>query len=273
MHLIRRIPLRKYLLIAIFISTSAIFSQDAVMDSQTSEAILATEKKLDGEIVRFNSRLKSHSKLLVMRVKVLPAQTVFYKGKANGDKCEMSQDQEALDNNCLHLEVYDFIGSERGLSHKSLGAKNKTMILFFGGDASQELDPRNVPPRAVSKILSQVYMRDFTNGDLVISEITDEAPGTEPLQNNNFYLFYQNDGYPFRGVAETPSEKGVGRYNLEVVENTKSHDVRNGFKKLFYVKHLDYFDKLYTKIYSFNNRDGNKNYKRNLEVLKESLSY
>ncbi|MCC5814630.1 MAG: hypothetical protein JJT78_07735 [Leptospira sp.] len=263
----------KILIIIFAIINFSLIAQELPEDMQSSEAILQTEKKLDENIVLINKRLTSHSKLLRMKVKILPARTVLYKGVANGNRCEFSKDQEAKENNCLHLEVYDFIASEQGLSNKGLGAKNKAMVLFFGGQVSEENDPRKIPPREINQIFSRIYMEDFRNGAKVISEVTDEAPGTDPLQNNNYFMFYQVDGYPFYGTEETPSEKGVGRYNLAVVENTKSHDIRNSFKKKFYVKHIDYFDKLYAKIYSFNNKGGNREYERNIRVLKESLKY
>jgi hypothetical protein len=251
----------------------SLLAQELPEDMQSSESILQTEKKLDQDIVLINKRLTSHSKLLRMKVKILPARTVLYKGIANGNKCDISKDQEAKENNCIHLEVYDFIDSDQGLSNKGLGSKNKAMVLFFGGTASDEIDPRKVPSREINQIFSRIYMEDFRNGSKVISEVTDESPGIDPLQNNNYFLFYQVDGYPFYGTEETPSEKGVGKYNLAVVENTKSHDIRNTFKKKFYVKHIDYFDKLYAKIFSFNNKGGNREYQRNIRVLQESLKY
>lgn len=263
----------KRILLAIFILFSPLLAQEQKQDNQASEAILATEKKLDQDIVRINKRMMSHSKLLRMKVKILPAKTVFYKGRAEGNTCVLSADQESKENNCLHLEVYDFLESDRGLSEKGYGSKNKTVELFFGGQASEESDPKSIPPRELNQIFSRVYMEDFRNGSKIISDITDNAPGTDPLQNNNYYLFYQVDGYPFFGTEETPSEKGVGKYSLSSVENTKSHDIRNVFKKKFYIKHIDNFDKLYSKIYSFNDRGGNREYKRNVRILKESLNY
>lgn len=248
-------------------------NQDQNQNIQDSQTILATERQLDAEIVRLNTRLRSHAKLLLMKVKVLPAQTVLYKGKAKGDRCISSADQEASDNNCIHLEVYDFVGSELVGRDRSRGAKNKAMELFFAGESGIEKDPRKIPPRDITKIFSRVYVWDYKREDTVVSEITDEAPGNQPLRNNQFFLFYQKDGFPFSGTPENPSQKGVGRYNLEVVENTISFDIRNNFKKEFYIKHLDSFDKLYTKIYSFNDRDGNQNYNNNVRILRDSLKY
>jgi hypothetical protein len=262
-----------FFIFILLLGSNSIASQDTVKDSQSSEAILATEKELDQKIIELNKRFMSHAKLLKVMVKILPAQTVMFKGKADGTKCILSKDQEADTNDCIHLELYDFVGSDRGLSAKGLGAKNKYLTIFFAGAASGEADYRKIPPRDVSKIFSRIYLHDFVNEEKVISEIEDVSPLTAPLQNGNYFLFYQLDGFPFSGTEESPSSKGVGRYSLEKVENSTSHDIRNTFKKKFYVKHLDNFDKLFQKIYNFNDRDGNQNYRNNIRVLKDSLNY
>ncbi|WCL50957.1 hypothetical protein [Leptospira sp. GIMC2001] len=265
--------MRNWFLLILIILTSTLSAQEEKVDLQSSEAVLATERAMDLQISQVNKRLRNHSKLLVMRTKVLPAQTVFYKGKGDGDKCIIAPDQTAGDNNCIHLEVYDFKDSERGLSAKSLGSLNKALTIFFAGQAPAESDPRKVPPRDIEKIFTRVYMNDFINGELIISEITDESPGTEPLDNKNLFLFFQENGNPFHGTEENPAQKGVGRYNLSVVENSTSHDIRNDFKKKYYFKHVDQFDKLFSKIFSFNDRDGNDNYRNNIRVLRDSLKY
>lgn len=264
--------MKKNILLFLLVLSFPLLSQEK-QDYQSSEAIIQTEKILDQRIVEINGRLKNHAKLLRMKTRILPAKTVLYKGIAQGNDCVIAKNQEAMENNCIHLEVYDFLESDRGWSEKSLGSKNKTMVLFFGGEASREEDPRNVPPRELKQIFSRVYWEEFNTQIKIISEITDEAPSTDPLQNNNYFLFYQVDGYPFYGTEESPSQKGVGKYNLAVVENTKSHDIRNSFKKQFYVKHIDNFDKLFSKIYSFNNKAGNREYRRNIRVLQDSLKY
>lgn len=263
-----------YLLIFILIlNTNSLVSQDASEDLQSSEAILATEKELDQKIIELNKRFTTHAKLMKVKVKILPAQTVLFKGKADGNKCVLSQDQESDTNDCMHLELYDFVGSELGLSGKGLGAKSKFITIIYSGAASQESNYRKIPPRDVGKIFSRIAMNDFVNGESVTSEIDDSSPLTSPLQNGNFFLFYQVDGFPIRGTEESPAAKGVGRYSLEKMENTTSHDIRNTFKKKFYVKHLDNFDKLFQKIYNFNDRDGNQNYRNNIRVLQDSLKY
>lgn len=262
-----------FTLVFVIFFINTVLAQPNNPDLESSESILATERILDQEIVRLNNRLTNHSRLMKIKVKILPQKTIFYKGVAQGNKCVLAQDQEAQENNCIHVEVYDFIGSELGLSNKALGPKNKTMIITFAGEPSNEVEPAKVPPRPLQSIFSRIYVEEFRNNSKVISEITDEAPGTNPLENGNYYLFYQVDGFPFYGTEETPSDRGIGRYSLAVVNNTISNDIRNTFKKKFYIKHLDYFDKLLTKIFDFNYRDGNKNYRRNIQVLRDSLTY
>ena len=127
-----------FLIFILLLGSNSIASQDTVKDSQSSEAILATEKELDQKIIELNKRFMSHAKLLKVMVKILPAQTVMFKGKADGTKCILSKDQEADTNDCIHLELYDFVGSDRGLSAKGLGAKNKYLTIFFAGAASGE---------------------------------------------------------------------------------------------------------------------------------------
>ncbi|WCL47861.1 flagellar-coiling protein FcpB [Leptospira sp. GIMC2001] len=243
--------------------------------SQESQSIIETEKQIDEAIFKLNEKLTRHTVLFKMKVRTLPFRTVLYKGKASADgmKCDIAVDQEAKDNNCLHLEVYDFIKSEDGKSERNLGPKNKQIILFYEGTNNDDTDPRKEAPRNLTRAKSRIYQYDFQIEDKTMSEIVDQGPNTQPDHNDKMELFYQHDDYPLYGTPETPSEKGVGKYLLSNVENTKSNPIRNNFKRDFYKKHIDYFDKLFTKIFDYNDRDGNKNYKKNVEVLKNSLKY
>lgn len=243
--------------------------------SQEGRAILETEKKLDDIIFNLNNKLTRHTVLFKMKIRTLPHRTVLYKGKASQDglKCEIAADQEAKDNNCLYLEVFSFIQSEDGKTERNLGPKNKSMILFYEGQNIDDPDPRKEPPRNLARIRSVIYQYNFQIEDKIFSEIIDQGPNTQPQHNDKIELFYQHDGYPFYGTPETPSEKGVGKYILANVENTKSNPIRNNFKRDFYIKHLDYFDKLFVKIFDYNDRDANRHYKRNVQALKDSLKY
>lgn len=274
--------MKKRYFLPILLLTVGLTAQDGqenrpagIDQSQEGKAIAETEKILDDQIFELNKKLTRHTVLFKMKVRTLPHRTVLYKGKASQDgmKCEIAVDQEAKDNNCLHLEVYSFIKSDDGKSELNLGPRNKTIILFYEGQNSDDPDPRKEAPRNLTRIRSVIYKYDFSIEDKVFSEIVDQAPNAQPQHDDKMELFYQHDGYPFYGTPETPSEKGVGKYVLANVENTKSNPIRNNFKRDFYRKHLDFFDKLFVKIFDYNDRDANKHYKKNVETLKNSLKY
>jgi hypothetical protein len=271
-------------LIPIFLIAGGIFAQDgqgpanrtAGLDSsQEGIAIAETEKKLDDFIFKLNERLTRHTVLFKMKVRTLPHKTILFKGTASQDglSCVIAADQESKNNNCMHLEVFDFIKSEDGKSERNYGPKNKVFILFYEGANSDDPEPRKEAPRNLTRIRSRIYEYNFQIEDKVMSEIIDQAPNAQPAHNDKMELFYQHDDYPLYGTPETPSEKGVGKYILASVENTKSNPIRNNFKRDFYIKHLDYFDKLFTKIFDYNDRDGNRHYKKNVDTLKNSLKY
>ncbi len=251
-------------------------SSSAGLDvSQDGKSISDTETELDGNISEVNKKLTRHTVLFKMKVRTLPHRTVLFKGKPSqdGERCESTPDQEAKDNTCIHLEVFDFVGSDDGKSAYNFGAKFKTIELFFEGANNADPDPRKELPRNLTKVRTYVYKNDFVMEDKVISVIADTAPNGQPAHNEKIELFYQHDGNPIWGYPETTSEKGVGKYILSNVENTKTNPIRNNFKKQFYFKNLDYFDKLFTKVFDYNDRDSNKHYKKNVETLKNSLKY
>jgi len=272
----RILPVFLLLSLGIWAQTGGTDSGTAGIDvTQNGKSMEETEKELDDNIGEINKKLTRHTVLFKMKTRTLPARTVLFKGKPSqdGERCEVAPNQEAADNTCLHLEVFDFVGSEDGKSAYNLGARYKSMDLFFEGNNSQDPDPRKEQPRNLAKIRSYVYQNNFVIEDKVISYILDTAPNGAPAHNDKIELFYQHDGLPFWGTPENPSEKGVGKYILSSVENTKSNPIRNQFKKEFYFKNLDYFDKLFTKIFDYNDGDGNRNYRKNVEVLKGSLKY
>lgn len=153
--------------------------------SQSGKSMADTEKELDDNISEVNKRLRLHTVLFKMKVRTLPHKTVLYKGKpsADGERCEAADKQEAQDNTCLHLEVFDFVGSEDGKSSKNLGAKFKKMELFFEGSNNADPDPRKEQPRNLTKIRTYIYQNNFLLEDKVISVIADVAPNGEPAHN------------------------------------------------------------------------------------------
>ncbi|MCB1159022.1 MAG: hypothetical protein H7A25_10350 [Leptospiraceae bacterium] len=273
--------MRLLLTLLVMISSVSLFAEDATVKNegtgqvspnnlQKAQSIEKTEEKLDEIIAEMNKRLQNHTKLFRMKVTNQPYKTFVYKGKANGENCEKAENQEDPANNCLKLEVFDFVGSDEGRGYQNLGSKNKYIVLFYEGTSSNE-DPRLEEPRKVTKVISQVYLNDFIQQDIKISEVADEEP--ENAKHEKVFIFYQHDGNPPKGTVETKSAIGIGRYNLTSVENTKTNPIRNSFKKRFYIKHLDYFDKLFTYIFDANEQNGNKRYKEANENLKNSLKY
>ncbi|PJZ68402.1 hypothetical protein CH373_16010 [Leptospira perolatii] len=243
-------------------------------DLQAGTAILETEKGLDERVFELNQRLTRHTVLMKMKVRILPFRTVLFKGKGTADECVAAVNQEDPANNCIRVEVYDFIrDEERGQGRLVQGGLAKYMELYFEGANSNDPDPRMEPPRNISKIISRVYKNNYMIEDKAVSDVIDRGPNSQPAHNDKIELYYQRNGYPEFGRSETPGEKGVGKYILASMENTKTHTTRNQFKKNFYIKHLDAFDRLFTKIFDYNDQLGNDNYKENVEVLKESLHY
>lgn len=237
---------------------------------QSAKSVEETEKGLDKTIAELNEKLKNHTKLFRMKVSNQPHRTFLYKGKAKGDECEKAENQEAADNDCMKLEVFSFVGAENGYSELNLGSKYKYVTLFFEGGVSEE-DPRLAQPGNVKKIISKVYVNKFKEFDLKVSEVVDNAPTDK--EHKDVTILFQHDGDPAKGANENKSVRGRGLYKLAEVENTKTNPTRNQFKKTYYIKHLDYFDKLFTYLFDSNDQNGNKRYKMNNETLKNSLKY
>lgn len=277
--------LRRIFTVALVGFASVVFAQGQTQNNkqaanssasslQVGQAILNTEKSLDQTIFDLNQRMTRHTVLFKMKVSVLPFRTVLYKGKAEGDTCKLAADQTDPANNCMHLEVFDFVHEQSGVfSPRATGAKYKFMELFYKGQASNDPDPRSEPPRELEKIITRIYKNDFSMEEKVISEVIDRAPNGQPQHNENVEIFFQEGGLPPFGTPETPASKGVGKYLLSSVENTRTNHIRNDFKRDFYIKHLDYFDRLFTKLFDYNDGLGNEKYEDNVETLQNSLDY
>lgn len=264
-------------------------------DSQQSKSNNSTEVILDGKIRDFNERLKAHSVLFRMKIKALPAKTILHKGKANaeGTKCIIAEKDETSDENtCLKLEVFDFQDSEWGKSELNYGSRAKYIELFYeGGSKGDERDPMKQPPRALKKVTFNTVERDFVQNEVRFSNIEDGKPHEEPSavsaykgskHDETYVLFYQH-GYPVLDMSKFPNtdaqlteatnERGVGKFQLSYMENTRTRPNRVQYKKQFIVKNLDYFDKLFKAIADTNERYSQKKYNANREFLKGSLKY
>lgn len=212
--------------------------------------VLESEKVIDKNIQAVNNTFKSHSKLMLMKVRVLPKNVMIYKGTADGDSCKKAEKQEDGQNNCLYLESYSYVSEETG---KPTGIQSKSLVLFFEGNASGN-DPRAEAPRNISKIKTKVYKKDFSKLDYKYLIITDEAPLSEGGHNEQVKMFMQNDGFPPRGTKETKENRGVGVYTIAAIENSNINPIRNRFKRDAYVKNLHFFERLMSKIYFTNDK-------------------
>lgn len=245
----------------------------ASADGQIGKAILETERELDQEIFRLNELLTRHTPLFKMKLNVLPFRTLVFKGKDNGKECELNANQTDPANNCIRVEIYDFINDEYLTPTINKGGKYKYMELYFSGQSSNDPDPMKEPPRKLNRIKSKVYSNDFISQELGLTEVIDANPNGQPAHDDQIFLYTQKNGYPDRDKDETPSEKGIGKFKLANVENTRSNSIRNNFKQDYYVKYLEYFNRTLTKIFDYNDKDTNAKYKETVRMLKDSLEY
>jgi hypothetical protein len=251
-----------------------------------SKSVLDTEKKLDERITKLNEELKKHTVLFRQKIKATPAKTVIYKGTADGDDCKEAADQTANTNTCIKLEVFDFQDSEWGKSELNYGSRSKSIILFYAAGAKGSDDPMKEEPGDLQKIVFRSVNRNFKENLIHFANIKDEAPATangEPTNDNGgahddkIVIFYQN-GFPSLDMRpfekeEQVNEKGVGKYKLKNVENSKTNAIRNTFKKSFFVKNLDYFNKLFAIVADTNQRYALKKYKESNDYMKSTLKY
>lgn len=258
---------------------------------QSSQAVLETEKVLDERITELNAKLKKHTVLFRQKIKALPAKTVLNKGKAENGECVYEKDgkqvdQLAADNDCIKIEVFDFQDSEWGKSELNYGSRAKYMVIFFAGGSSGTGDPMKEPEREVTKVIFNSINKDFKHNQVDYVNIEDGAPASknDGAQNDvggahdeKIEIYYKN-GFPtllvdLKNEVENVSEKGVGKYALKNVENTKTNPIRTTLKKSFFVKNVDYFHKLFTNVADTNERYSLKKYKESNEYLKGTLKY
>jgi hypothetical protein len=120
---------------------------------QASKAVLDTEAGYDKIISDMNKDLERNTVYMRQKTLVLPAKMILTKGKGEGDACKAAANQEAIENDCLKLEVFDFQDSEIGKSDYGYGSRTKYIILFFDGPSTGSGDPFKEPPRKVKKLV------------------------------------------------------------------------------------------------------------------------
>jgi hypothetical protein len=227
-----------------------------------------------------------------MKVEIVPGKTVLKKGKNENGICItqipdpknpnlfVDRPQEDPNNDCLRLEVFDFLGAEEGLSERNVGSRSKYIELFFASPAANE-DPEHQEKVQVSKIRTRILVDNYKELDNKLSVIVVDGIDVEGKhEDDKSTVFYSHDGIPplpptspDGGVDEQKKLKAFGKYKLSVVENTKTNPTRNIFKQSFYIKNLTQFDNLFKWIYDANERNYNKRYTESNKVMKSSLKY
>jgi len=284
----------RYLLGAIAVTLSmGLYAQANVKDaktnepSQSSKSVLETEAGYDAIISQLNKDLEKNTVFMRQKILVLPAKTILYKGKSDGDNCKQADDQTASDNDCIKLEVFDFQDSEIGKTSLGLGSRAKYMILQFEGGSTTTGDPFKEAPRKVKKSIFGIKNVDFVKTETIVSKMVDADPSLLNADASNDYggshddkitVYYSMGSSELKfeseyAGAEKTTDKGDGVYSFKYVENTKTHPIRNEFKKSFIVKNLLYFRELFANIADYNERAALAKYKRNKEFIKTSLKY
>ncbi|MCP5499689.1 MAG: hypothetical protein H7A25_07295 [Leptospiraceae bacterium] len=232
--------------------------------------VIESEKILNELLLDINKSFQQHSKVMVMKLRVLPRNVMIYKGKAEGDSCKKNEEnQEDKSNNCVVLEYFDFVDVEFG---PAKGIRSKAISIFYDGSAGGD-DPKAEQPRTVTKIKSKIKVDNFEKLDKKLVEIVDNAPVSGPNHDDQITVFLQNDDNPPHGTVETPQNKGLGQYKVSSIENSQTSPTRNKFKRDAYLKHLRYFERLFSKIYFYNEQYGNDSAKKHGNFMKTSLSY
>jgi hypothetical protein len=231
--------------------------------------VLETEKTLNDILLQVNKTFESHAKIMKLKLRSLPKNVMAYKGVADGDNCKKAENQEDSANNCLMVEYYDFVGSEEGFNQ---GSKSKSVTIFFEGSASGD-NPKTEKDRKVSKIKSKVVVDNFEKLDKKSLEIIDSDPTSDPSHDDKISVFVRIDDNPPRSATQTLSNKGVGKYSVATIDNSKLYPVRNSFKRDAYIKHLFFFERLFSKIYFYNDKKGNQENEKQIKFLETNLKY
>jgi len=203
---------------------------------QISKPVLDTEAGYDKIISDMNKDLERNTVYMRQKTLVLPAKMILTKGKGEGDTCKTAANQEAPENDCLKLEVFDFQDSENGKTDYGYGSRTKYIILFFDGPSTGTGDPFKEPPRKVKKLVFFSKNVDFVKNQTDLANLVDNEPySTNTGATNDFggahddkILIYYTMGSPdlnFEAVyaaTETYANRGEGNYNLKNVENTKT---------------------------------------------------
>lgn len=242
-----------------------------VSGPQQSLNIENEEKRLDDQIRNIYDSMQIHARIIPMKIKDIPRNTLIRKGKSKGNDCIEEKAQEDITNNCLRLEVFDFVGDASPIP-VTVGSKSKVISLFFDSDGG-DANPRTAPPRKLSKVKLRVLSNDLLNLDKKMVEIVDEEPLAPAGHNDKVTFMAEYDNLPEGAAEEKPSEFSYGKYRLSQVDNTKSLPIRNQFKRENLFKHLRFFHEIYTKIYEFNDNNIVNRVRENNKNVYKSINY
>ena len=267
----------RYIFIFIMMSVSLLaqeqvdplYVQQTKNDPQYGANIRKAEQVLNQNILKVNESLVDYSNILFLKMSSLPHRTLVTKGTAKGDDCISNANQDES-GDCLKVEQFDFVEGEKG---EAKGPKSKSMTLFFDFIYKTEGDKKILSEIKLLKVKSRIFSHNLFTTDKKVVEVLDTDPLGNPDHDNKIFITNQIDNYPANANTEIQGDRGIGKYRLNSIENTKSNPLRNHFKREAYIKHLLSFEKTLSKILNYNESAGNKKVKDNAEFLKNSMKY
>ena len=224
-------------------------------DNQYGANIRKAELALNQNISKANASFIEYANLFNMKIGSLPHKTIITKGITKGDDC-ISKKEEQKTSDCIKVEQFDFVEGDRGVAQ---GPRSKSMILFFSDVNFKEADKKNLPQAKLVKIKSQIYSHNLLSLDKKFIEVIDTDPLGNPDHDDKIFITSQADQYFSSSKRDSEDNITARKYNLQSLENSKSNPLRNQFKREAYLKHLQAFEKILSKVYHYNEVKHDKN--------------
>ncbi len=223
-------------------------------DKQYGANIRKAELLLNQNIAEVNASFVEYSNLFTMKIGYLPHKTIITKGITKGDDCISIKDQREV-GDCIKIEQFDFVEGDKGVAR---GPRSKSMILFFSVANKDEADNKNSPATKLLKIKSQIFSHNLLSLDKKFIEVIDTDPLGNPDHDDKIYITSQSDQYFSSSKKDSEDNITARKYTLQSIENTKSNPLRNQFKREAYIKHLQAFEKILSKVYHYNETNREK---------------
>ncbi|MDH5655882.1 MAG: hypothetical protein OEZ34_08240 [Spirochaetia bacterium] len=139
----------------------------------------------------------------------------------------------------IELTQFTFIYDPKDPKREAIGSRRKTVTLFFdqtnqAADAQQNL--------ALSAVVARVVNDNFIEGSRNIELIIDPSPGDEQLEDVM--------------IIHRENNKDAQAISAGMMRNNGAYPHRLRFKQRFYSTFLSDFDRLYTLVDSYSQRDG-----------------